>query len=128
MLNVWAIFTFVLFSFSQAKLPAYILPIFPALAVLVALRFFSEEKIQPRRAPNWLWRLCAASPMLLLIVVPLVLPPIFHVTLPVWMKWQVPVAAVIGLGIFWLARKWNVSVRAAIATGTGNCFVDGDCC
>jgi 4-amino-4-deoxy-L-arabinose transferase-like glycosyltransferase len=31
LLNVWAIFTFVLFSFSQAKLPAYILPVFCAL-------------------------------------------------------------------------------------------------
>ena len=49
LLNVWAIFTFVLFSFSHAKLPAYILPIFPALAVLLALRFFSEERqAQPR--------------------------------------------------------------------------------
>jgi 4-amino-4-deoxy-L-arabinose transferase-like glycosyltransferase len=120
LLNVWAIFTFVLFSFSQSKLPAYILPIFPALAVLVALRFFSEEKTPDAPcAPNWVWRLCAASPMLLLIAVPLVLPPVFHVTLPVWMKWQSPVAAVIGLGIFWLAKRWNNSVRAAVATGLG---------
>ena len=46
LLNAWAIFTFTLFSFSQAKLPAYILPIFPALAVLLALRFFTK-KAQP---------------------------------------------------------------------------------
>ena len=117
MLNIWAIFTFALFSFSQAKLPAYILPIFPALAVLAALRFFNEEKTPG--APSWLWRLCAASPMLLLIVVPLALPPIFHVTLPGWMKWQAPVAAIGGLGIFWLAKRWNISVRAAIAVGLG---------
>ena len=57
--------------------------------------------------------------MLLLIVVPLALPPIFHVILPTWMKWQVLVAAVIGLKIFWLARKWSVSTRTAIATGLG---------
>jgi len=117
MLNVWAIFTFALFTFSQAKLPAYILPIFPALAVLVALRFFNEEK--PPGAPSWVWRLCAASPMLLLIAVPLALPLIFQATLPEWMKWQAPVAAVIGLGIFWLAKKWSVSMRAAIAAGLG---------
>src|SRR6185312_4694649 len=43
LLNVWAIFTFVLFSFSHAKLPAYILPIFPALAILLAMRFFPNE-------------------------------------------------------------------------------------
>jgi 4-amino-4-deoxy-L-arabinose transferase-like glycosyltransferase len=117
LLNVWAIFTFALFTFSQAKLPAYILPIFPALAVLVAFRFFNEEKTPG--APNWVWRLCAASPMLILIAVPLALPPIFHVTLPTWMKWQVLVAAVVGLGIFWLAKRWNNSARAAIATGLG---------
>jgi 4-amino-4-deoxy-L-arabinose transferase-like glycosyltransferase len=120
MLNVWAIFTFVLFTFSQAKLPAYILPIFPALAVLIALRFFNEEKTpETPGAPSWLWRLCAASPVLLLIVVPLVLPSIFHVTLPTWMKWQAPVAAVVGLGIFWLVKKWSVPMRAAIVTGLG---------
>ena len=120
LLNAWAVFTFALFSFSQAKLPAYILPIFPAIAVLIALRFFNEEKAPDVPcAPNWIWRLCAASSVLLLIAVPLVLPPIFHVTLPVWMKWQAPMAAVAGLGIFWLAKRWNSSVRAAIAAGLG---------
>ena len=120
LLNVWAIFTFALFSFSQSKLPGYILPAFPAFAVLAALRFFNEEKTPDApRAPNWVWRLCAASPMLLLIVVPLALPLIFHVTLPEWMKWQAPVAAVIGLGIFWLVKRWNNSMRAAIAAGLG---------
>jgi len=57
--------------------------------------------------------------VLILIVVPLVLPPIFHATLPEWMKWQVPVAVAVGLGIFWLAKRWNNSTRAAIATGLG---------
>ena len=120
LLNVWAFFTFALFSFSQSKLPAYILPVFPALAVLIALRFFSEEKTPDApRAPNWVWRLCAASPVLLLIAVPLALPPVFHVTLPEWMKWQAPVAAVVGLGIFWRAKRWSGSMRAAIAAGLG---------
>jgi hypothetical protein len=120
LLNVWAIFTFALFSFSQAKLPAYILPVFPAIAVLAALRFFNEEeKPDAPRAPSWVWRLCAASPMLLLIAVPLAVPFIFHVTLPEWMKWQAPVAAVVGLGTFWLAKRWNSPVRAAIAAGLG---------
>jgi len=120
LLNVWAIFTFALFSFSQAKLPAYILPVFPAVALLVALRFFNEEE-NPNipRIPNWVWRLCAASPMLLLIAIPLALPPVFHVTLPGWMKWQAPAAAVIGLGIFWLAKNRSTSACAAITAGLG---------
>ena len=36
LLGVWAICIFVFFSLSHAKLPAYILPIFPALALLIA--------------------------------------------------------------------------------------------
>jgi hypothetical protein len=120
LLNVWTIFTFVLFSLSQSKLPAYILPVFPAIALLAALRFFNEEKKQDAlRAPNWVWRLCTASPMLLLIVVPLALPPVFHVTLPGWMKWQAPVAVAVGLKIFWLAKNRSISMRAAIAAGLG---------
>ncbi len=47
LLSVWAIFTFTLFTFSHAKLPAYILPIFPALAILIAWRFFGNE-LSPR--------------------------------------------------------------------------------
>ena len=50
LLNVWAIFTFALFSFSQAKLPAYILPIFPALAVMLAWRFFGNDAAGKIRA------------------------------------------------------------------------------
>jgi 4-amino-4-deoxy-L-arabinose transferase-like glycosyltransferase len=36
MLLVWSVFIFVFFSMSSSKLPSYILPIFPALALLIA--------------------------------------------------------------------------------------------
>ncbi|WP_050466503.1 glycosyltransferase family 39 protein [Herbaspirillum chlorophenolicum] len=36
LLLIWAVFIFVFFSISDSKLPSYILPIFPALALLVA--------------------------------------------------------------------------------------------
>ena len=36
MLLIWAVFIFFFFSYSSSKLPGYILPIFPALALLVA--------------------------------------------------------------------------------------------
>jgi 4-amino-4-deoxy-L-arabinose transferase-like glycosyltransferase len=36
LLAVWALFILVFFSLSHAKLPAYILPVFPALALLIA--------------------------------------------------------------------------------------------
>jgi 4-amino-4-deoxy-L-arabinose transferase-like glycosyltransferase len=120
LLNVWVVFTFTLFSLTHSKLPAYILPIFPALAAQLAFRFFGEEKnAEFVRAPDWIWRLCASSPMLLLIAISLTIPPVFHVTLPSWMKWQVPVAAFAAVGIFWLAKKWNVPMRAAVAVALG---------
>jgi 4-amino-4-deoxy-L-arabinose transferase-like glycosyltransferase len=37
LLLVWAVFIFFFFSISSSKLPSYILPIFPALALLIAL-------------------------------------------------------------------------------------------
>jgi hypothetical protein len=57
--------------------------------------------------------------MLVLIAVSLGLPPLFHVTLPSWMKWQAPVAALVAVGIFLLAKKWNISTCAAVAAALG---------
>lgn len=37
-LLIWAVFIFVFFSMSGSKLPSYILPVFPALALLIGLR------------------------------------------------------------------------------------------
>lgn len=37
MLLVWAVFIFLFFSYSTSKLPGYIVPVFPALALLTAL-------------------------------------------------------------------------------------------
>jgi hypothetical protein len=112
LLNVWAIFTFALFSFSHAKLPAYILPIFPALAVLLAIRFFNEERAAGA-APRWAWRFCLAGSLLLPAAFPVLVKYAFHDALPEWMKWQTPCVAVVALLIFWLARKWKPSICAA---------------
>jgi 4-amino-4-deoxy-L-arabinose transferase-like glycosyltransferase len=46
MLSIWAIFIFFFFSISGSKLPSYIVPIFPATALLIAL--YLESK--PRKA------------------------------------------------------------------------------
>jgi 4-amino-4-deoxy-L-arabinose transferase-like glycosyltransferase len=116
LLNVWTIFTFVLFSLSQAKLPAYILPIFPALAVFLAWRFFGDEHAN-ESAPKIAWRICLAGSFLLPAVFPLLLKYTFHETLPSWLKWQTPVLAVIALLIFWLARKWEWQIKTAFTIG-----------
>ena len=111
LLNVWAIFTFALFSFSHAKLPAYILPIFPALAVMLALRFFGEDR-SAESAPRWIWRICLASSLLLPAIFPMLVKYAFRDALPEWLKWQMPVIAIAALLIFWLARKWKPSACA----------------
>jgi 4-amino-4-deoxy-L-arabinose transferase-like glycosyltransferase len=115
LLSVWVVFTFTLFSFSHAKLPAYILPIFPALAVLLAIRFFNEERAV-ESAPPWAWRVCLASPLLLPAIFPVLLKFAFHDALPEWLKWMAPVIAIVALLIFWLARKWKPSACAAGVT------------
>jgi 4-amino-4-deoxy-L-arabinose transferase-like glycosyltransferase len=45
MLTIWAIFIFVFFSISDSKLPSYILPIFPALALLIALYLQTASRL-----------------------------------------------------------------------------------
>jgi 4-amino-4-deoxy-L-arabinose transferase-like glycosyltransferase len=46
-LLIWTVFIFIFFSKSNSKLASYILPIFPALALLMAVRL---SQINPRRA------------------------------------------------------------------------------
>ncbi|MBC7413869.1 MAG: glycosyltransferase family 39 protein [Herminiimonas sp.] len=53
LLLVWSIFIFVFFSISSSKLPSYVLPIFPSLALLIAV-YLADA---PRRA----WWLLGAS-------------------------------------------------------------------
>ena len=45
MLLIWAVFFFLFFSVSGSKLPGYILPVFPALALLIAIHL---EHARPR--------------------------------------------------------------------------------
>ncbi len=49
LLAIWVIAIFVFFSASSSKLPGYILPVFPALAVLVALALDRLSPVQWRR-------------------------------------------------------------------------------
>jgi 4-amino-4-deoxy-L-arabinose transferase-like glycosyltransferase len=116
LLNVWAIFTFVLFSFSQAKLPAYILPVFPALAILLSLKFFSEERAG-ENVPAIARQIVLAGSLLLPAAFALALMFAFHNESPAWLKCQAPVVAGIFVSILWLTRKWNGSACAALAVG-----------
>jgi len=55
LLLIWAVFIFAFFSISKSKLPSYILPIFPAVALLIA----SYLDRAPRRALRWQFALLA---------------------------------------------------------------------
>jgi 4-amino-4-deoxy-L-arabinose transferase-like glycosyltransferase len=44
LLLIWAVFIFAFFSYSSSKLPGYILPIFPALALLLALHLETASR------------------------------------------------------------------------------------
>ncbi len=56
MLLIWAVFIFVFFSISKSKLPSYVLPIFPALALLMG-----DQLDKARRgALRWQFALLAA--------------------------------------------------------------------
>lgn len=49
LLATWIVFSFAFFSFSQSKLIPYILPIFPALALLAGRTLGSLERVEIRR-------------------------------------------------------------------------------
>lgn len=54
---IWAVVPLLFFSFSESKLPGYILPIFPALALIIGAeveRFWRGELSRTLRAAAWL--------------------------------------------------------------------------
>lgn len=67
-LLVWAVFIFVFFSKSDSKLASYILPIFPALALLIGARL---TQVSTRRV-FWLLLPMALLPVLMLAALPYV--------------------------------------------------------
>src|SRR5437667_3659990 len=108
MLSAGAAITFCLISLLGAKLPAYILPMFPALSVMVALRFFGggpgPNASQP---PGWTWRVCMLSPLVLMVVVPVLVPPLFGDVAPAGLKFQMAIGAV-ALGVLaWRGRRFS---------------------
>ena len=54
---IWAVVPVLFFSFSESKLPGYILPVFPALALIIGAeveRYWRGELIRTLRAAAWL--------------------------------------------------------------------------
>ncbi|WP_300757572.1 glycosyltransferase family 39 protein [Janthinobacterium sp.] len=66
MVLIWAVFIFFFFSYSTSKLPGYIVPVFPALALLIALYLESASRRQRMLAAG----LLTALGLAVLLIVP----------------------------------------------------------
>lgn len=132
MLSVWAGITFVLFSVNSAKLMHYILPMFPALAALVALRWpafgapvsdaASSSSVQlpagpETGAPRWVWRVLPAGAVLPLIGFPLACWFAFKVQDQLWVKFTPLAAGMLLVVVAWESRKWADRLCARWAVG-----------
>jgi 4-amino-4-deoxy-L-arabinose transferase-like glycosyltransferase len=71
-LIVWCAFLFVFFSISKSKLPAYLLPIFPALAILVGQYFDTI----PAKKIFWQIFLVSLTALALVLAIPFILQQI----------------------------------------------------
>ncbi len=65
LLLIWAAFIFLFFSVSGSKLPSYILPVFPALALFAAVEI---QRMEPEILIRLAWGMAAVGGALLLVV------------------------------------------------------------
>jgi len=119
LLLVWSVFIFVFFSISGSKLPSYILPIFPALALLIAchLEQVSARAIQASAAILVLAGVGGLATMQRipgLTDIPFEVP-IYAAYVP-WVGAASALGAIGGLAAIWLARRridWALVTLAA---------------
>ncbi len=115
-LSVWAGFTFVLFSINSAKLMHYILPMFPALAALVALRWPGFGAAETG-VPRWVWRALPAGAVLPLIAFPVAGWFVFKVQDQLWVKFTPFAAALLLVVVALESRKWPATLCVRWAGG-----------
>ncbi|AJP49639.1 hypothetical protein PG1C_11830 [Rugosibacter aromaticivorans] len=121
-LLVWVVLVFVFFSISDSKLPSYILPLFPALATLVALHLNSPVTA-PRRIGDALF--AGGIGLVGLCFVPLVshradtleMEAIYRLYQP-WLYAAAALFAVGGVAAFFLARKHSLAAIGALAAAS----------
>ncbi|MBZ0105555.1 MAG: glycosyltransferase family 39 protein [Sulfuricella denitrificans] len=98
-LMIWAVFIYFFFSISSSKLPSYILPIFPALALLIGDLL---AKLEPRQI---FWRI---FPIVVLAAAGLILSP-FSILFA---------SDTVPLALYEKYRLWIVSAAAVWLVGT----------
>ncbi|MBG86020.1 MAG: hypothetical protein CMO80_03860 [Verrucomicrobiales bacterium] len=95
MLTGWALLIFVFFSINSAKLPHYIVPMMPALALLVALRWpdWKDPDGTPP-LPDWVKRSVVISPFVAMLAIPFVHRFAFKIADQPWIWVQAGVALI----------------------------------
>lgn len=124
MLVIWSAFIFFFFSYSSSKLPSYILPIFPALALLVAVQI----RRNGQRGLEW-----SAVLLLLLGITGALLSmqlsrfsfhPLENPYLQAYKPWMLAASAVaIGGSLLALYWQWRKQVDATVLTLATSGFV-----
>ena len=121
-LLVWVVLVFVFFSVSDSKLASYILPIFPALAALIALHL-GQVTTKQRHIGDALFS--AGVGLVGLFFVPLVIhraatlemESIYRIYQP-WLYAAAILFLVGGVAAFFLARKYPLSAIGALAAAS----------
>ncbi len=128
-LTIWAVFIYLFFSVSGSKLPSYLLPMFPALALLMARRLVGiRERVL-------FWQLAPAVPFALLLLVLGINVGKFADTpnqielYPHYSPWLVAAALILlaglagAMALLWRGKKMHavllLSLCSLLATQTG---------
>lgn len=127
LLGVWAIFIFVFFSISNAKLPAYILPIFPALALLIA-HYLENASHKAIVSASGSLALVGAAVLALAYGAPALALPLSYSGYASWMSGAAMLLVSGGLAAAWLARRaraWALTILAAAGFFAGQVLMLG---
>lgn len=108
MLLAWTVFIFFFFSISNSKLPSYILPIFPALALLIA-RYLQNASYKAWRGMAGLITILAVAGLAFVSKIPgMTAEPLELSNYQASQSWIVAACSVVlagGLAVLWMTRK-----------------------
>jgi 4-amino-4-deoxy-L-arabinose transferase-like glycosyltransferase len=108
----WSVVVFLFFSLSHSKLVAYLLPIFPALALLTAAAF--DEALDQKTMPGWIGKGIAFFIAVLIGILIFLKLPSTPMKDPTWMVIEAVKASsgffclAVGLSVFILVGVWGM--------------------
>lgn len=105
MLSGWSLLTFLFFSINSAKLPHYIVPMMPPLALLVAMRW--PDWSGADKLPAWAWKAVLVSPLIAMLAIPFVYRFAFRIDDQNWIWVQAGVALMAAVILPIIGKKWE---------------------